>query len=156
MYYITHQNLFHYCRIKWAFFCNVQKHNNILRTEDVSESTTRGYFVLAWLIFAGAVTTLVYNVDVCYNDIVLFELFNLYCNICALCYNTWNIFGTCPVSLVPFPYWVLIYNYRDVNMSTVNWYRGLYMPIYIIWFLYAQVRYQGLVWCSHYGSWKHM
>ena len=35
-------------------------------------------------------------------------VFNLYCNTSALCYNTW--FGTCPVSLVPFPYWVLIYN----------------------------------------------
>ena len=56
VYYVTRQDLFHYCRIKWAYFCNSQKYNNILRTEDISENTTRGYFVLTWLIFAGLVT----------------------------------------------------------------------------------------------------
>ena len=85
------------------------------------------------------------------------ELYNLFCNTCALCYNSWTIFGTCPVSLVLFPYWVLIYNWRDTNTSTVNWYRGLYVPIYIVWFLYAHVLFHGLVQCSHYGFLKtHM
>ena len=72
------------------------------------------------------------------------ELFNLYCNTCALCYNTW--FGTCPVSMVPFPYWVLLYNRRDAKT-----YRGLYLPIYIVWFLYSHVFHQGLIQCSHFG-----
>ena len=84
------------------------------------------------------------------------ELFNLFCNTCALCYNTWNIFGAYPVSLVPFPYWVLIYNWRDTNTSTVNWYRGLYVPISMLygfctfmWFIKA--------WYNAFivVSWKH-
>ena len=82
------------------------------------------------------------------------ELFNLFCNTCALCYNSRTIFGTCPVSLVPFPYWLLIYNWRDTNTSTVNWYRGLYVQIYIVWILYSHVLFQGLVQRSHYGFLK--
>ena len=68
MCYVTHQNLIHYCRIKLTFFCNLQKQNNILRTEDISENTSRGYFALTWLIFAGPVTNLMSSVGVCYND----------------------------------------------------------------------------------------
>ena len=29
------------CRIKWAFFCNLQKQNTTLGTEDMSKNTTR-------------------------------------------------------------------------------------------------------------------
>ena len=34
------QNLYHYCSIKCAFFCSLQKQDTTFRTEDISENVT--------------------------------------------------------------------------------------------------------------------
>ena len=41
---LTYQNLFHYCRIKWAVFYNLLKWNNTLRNKNISKSTTQCNF----------------------------------------------------------------------------------------------------------------
>ena len=63
-------------------------------------------------------------------------------NIYALCYNTRKTLATCPVTLVPFLYFLFVYNCSYANTPTVNWYRSLYIPIYIVC---VHAFYQGLV-----------
>ena len=51
--------------------------------------------------------------------------------VCALCYNTQNIIGAHPVSVVPFLCLVFsdVYNWNDTMTSIVNWHIGMHSSV---------------------------